>query len=473
MAINIKKKISSKDGEEKPKKKINIIEELRDFDRKQQIQMEKYIEKKRKKQNELMYKNSKLYKIIKEDSNKDINKVDNKNKENSNTGVINEENEKIKNEKKNSITEEKIKSENLKNNNRLNDNDNNKNIGEINNININKDDFHKIKEKYFSKFLFSTKFPETEYRTKYFDKYVQNESLSKNLFSNYIDKKEENNKSNYNNINIINNQNNISNNKNQNNSLNNNNPNYMSNNNNQNISMNNSQSNIVINNNLNNISNNNNKSNINNNNQNNIFNNNDQNNIYRSQLNQNQTNTNNSKPKIITNTLVSSKNKISNETDTTNTVFDSNNKYNYIEQSSNTNTYIMTSHRFFNKNRTDRGTDTEFQMIINSIDDKLYNKKNKNKIIFPYNSQERVYSYSYGKMKTSTNNKLYKNSFRDALFSKYKNNSYKDICERYHRYNGLKLISNLPRNTTNYNFNNNYKFMTIIRELNRGNKYYK
>ena len=471
-----KKKISSKDGEEKPKKKINIIEELRDFDRKQQIQMEKYIEKKRKKQNELMYKNSKLYKIIKEDSNKDINKDDNKNKENSNTGVINEENEKIKNEKKNSITEEKIKNENLKNNNnRLNDNDNNKNIGEINNININKDDFHKIKEKYFSKFLFSTKFPETEYRTKYFDKYVQNESLSKNLFSNYIGKKEENNKSNYNNINIINNnnQNNRSNNKNQNNSLNSNNPNYISNNNNQNISINNTQSNIVINNNLNNISNNNNKSNINNNNQNNIFNNNDQNNIYRSQLNQNQTNTNNSKPKIITNTLVSSKNKISNETDTTNTVFDSNNKYNYIEQSSNTNTYIMTTHRFFNKNRTDRGTDTEFQMIINSIDDKLYNKKNKNKIIFPYNSQERVYSYSSGKMKTSTNNKLYKNSFRDALFSKYKNNSYKDICERYHRYNGLKLISNLPRNTTNYNFNNNYKFMTIIRELNRGNKYYK
>ena len=376
------------ENEENPKKKINIINELRDFDRKQQIKMEQYIDKKRKKQIELMYKNYKFSKIVNEDNNKE----DNENNS-INNGVINKENEEINNTEKIYKTEEKRKRENEKDDNINNDD---------NNDDINKDDFQKIKEKYFSKYLFMTKFPKTEYKTKYLDNYIKNDSLSRNLFANYIDEKVSSSRPN----------------------------------------------------------------------------NNQSNNIYKtpSNLNKriNNTQNNNSILKKNNKALSSSKNKISNETDTTNTILDSNTKYNNIEPTSNSNTYIMTSHRIFTKDKSNYDIDSAYQKIINSIDDKLNDTKYKNRIL-SYDSEDRIYSYSSGKIKTFTNNKLYKNSFRDrALCKNFRNNSYKDICEKYDRYNGLKMICKLKTNTNNNHvYNNDYKFIKIIKELNRFNKYYK
>ena len=52
----------NKNDEEKKNKKVNLIDELRKFDRDEQTKMEIYLENKRKKENELMYKKSNLYK---------------------------------------------------------------------------------------------------------------------------------------------------------------------------------------------------------------------------------------------------------------------------------------------------------------------------------------------------------------------------------------------------------------------------
>ena len=141
------------------------------------MKMEHYIDKKRKKQNEFNYKNNKMYKIISNENENEMNiDIKNNNQNNGNN------------------------KENYNNNiNKQNDN---------NNISNNIDEFQKIKQKYFSKNIFTTKFPETDYKIKYLDNYFQKESLSKNLFANYADEKEESNKDEKNNT--TNNKNNLS-----------------------------------------------------------------------------------------------------------------------------------------------------------------------------------------------------------------------------------------------------------------------
>ena len=345
---NPKKRFKLKDEVEKggTKKKINIIEELRKFDREQQIKMEEYIDKKRKKQIELSFKNSDIYKIKNnENENENINDY-NKNEN------INDNNNKIK---INGITNNENKADKK----RKEDNNNNKNN--------NNNNFQKIKMKYFSKHLFTTRFPETEFKTKYLDNYFQNnKEISKNLFGNYVHKKEETNKK-------VNTKNSLS-------------------------------------------------------------------------KEKNNENSNNSK------------------IDTINTI--------NIEQSYRSNTYNLSFNKYNKDHREDNEINNTYKMIINSIDDKLYNKKNKNKdrIILPYDSYTRVMSGSIGKIKglSKTQNNIYKSSFRDSALINKNNSYYKDISNKYDKYNRLKFIPHFIRNSNNNNnrnYNKDYKFIKIFNEL--------
>ena len=343
MSNNPKKRFKFKDeideGGTKKKIKINIIEELRKFDREQQIKMEEYIDKKRKKQIELSFKNNIIYKI--------------KNNENEN---INDNND--------------IKINGITNNENYNKENNNKNKDdkkrkEDNNNN----DFQKIKQKYFSKYLFTTRFPETEFKTKYLDNYFQNnKTISKNLFGNYTDKKEETNKKVY-----------------------------------------------------------------------------TKNNLSKEKNNEN---SNNSKTDII------------------NTI--------NIEQSYRSNAYNLSLNKYNKEHREDNEMNNTFKMIINSIDDKLYNKKNKNRTILPYDSYTRVMSGSVGKNKglSKTQNNIYRSSFRDSSLINKNNSYYKDISNKYDKYNRLKFIPHFIRNSNNNNNNKNYnkeyKFIRIVNELKSG-----
>ena len=343
MSNNPKKRFKFKDeideGGTKKKIKINIIEELRKFDREQQIKMEEYIDKKRKKQIELSFKNNIIYKI--------------KNNENEN---INDNND--------------IKINGITNNENYNKENNNKNKDdkkrkEDNNNN----DFQKIKQKYFSKYLFTTRFPETEFKTKYLDNYFQNnKTISKNLFGNYTDKKEETNKKVY-----------------------------------------------------------------------------TKNNLSKEKNNEN---SNNSKTDII------------------NTI--------NIEQSYRSNAYNLSLNKYNKEHREDNEMNNTFKMIINSIDDKLYNKKNKNRTILPYDSYTRVMSGFVGKNKglSKTQNNIYRSSFRDSSLINKNNSYYKDISNKYDKYNRLKFIPHFIRNSNNNNNNKNYnkeyKFIRIVNELKSG-----
>lgn len=343
MSNNPKKRFKFKDeideGGTKKKIKINIIEELRKFDREQQIKMEEYIDKKRKKQIELSFKNNTIYKI--------------KNNENVN---INDNNNDIK---INGIT----------NNENYNKENNNKNKDDKKRKEDNNNDFQKIKQKYFSKYLFTTRFPETEFKAKYLDNYFQNnKTISKNLFGNYVDKKGETNKK-------VNTKNNLS-------------------------------------------------------------------------KEKNNENSSNSKTDII------------------NTI--------NIEQSYRSNAYNLSLNKYNKEHREDKEMNNTYKMIINSIDDKLYNKKNKNRTILPYDSYTRVISGSVGKNKglSKTQNNICKSSFRDSSLI-YKNNSYyKDISNKYDKYNRLKFIPHFIRNSNNNNNNKNYykeyKFIRIVNELKSG-----
>ena len=344
MSNNPKKrfKFQNEIDEEKTKKKIkiNIIEELRKFDREQQIKMEEYIDKKRKKQIELSFKNNTIYKI-KNNENENINdniKIN---------GITNNENYNKENNNKNKDDKK-----------RKEDNNNNNN-----------NDFQKIKQKYFSKYLFTTRFPETEFKAKYLDNYFQNnKAISKNLFGNYSDKKEETNKK-------VNTKNNYS-------------------------------------------------------------------------KEKNNENSNNSKTDII-------------------------NSMN-IEQSYRSNAYNLSINKYNKEHREDNEINNRYKMIINSIDDKLYNKKNKNRAILPYDSYTRVMSGSIGKIKglSKTQNNIYKSSFRDSTLINKNNSYYKDISNKYDRYNRLKLIHHFIRNSNNNNRNKNYnkeyKFIRIVNELKSG-----
>ena len=417
-------KINKDDDYENKNKKINIIEELRKFDREQQIKLEIYLENKRKKQEELMYKKSKIYKIINNGKKDESIIVDNSDKNNnSNNETESQENDE-NSESSNTIEKElkksnKEKNSSLQNNNKENGKNlnNSKNSKNNDNTNNQKEDFQKLKEKYFSKNLFSTKFTETKYKIKYLDNYLQN-VLSSNFFSNYVDEKNQNKNSNINQYN-------------------------------KNISIDMNKTPLTPKGELRTKSN-----------------------VYNLKGKYNNINTFQS-PKIIY--------KKSNETDATNTLFDSNNKYNNIEQSYNTNTYTIYTNKSFYMHKNEDEIDSTFKMIMDTIDEKLYDKKHKNKINLPYDNHYRGISASAGKLKTYSNygKNTYRKNFRDiALLRKNNINSYyKDIYNKYESYHDSKMIPNFIKipfnNNYNRDYNKEYKFLKIVREINNNIKSYK
>ena len=174
------------------KKKINLIEELKKFDREQQIKMEKYIDEKRKNQIDLIYKKNKIYNSNVIDQNKNI---QNNILENGNT-TGNEINKTITEEKTNE--DEQSLSNIDANKNNINKDNNNKENEDINKDNE-KNDFQEIKKKYLSQYIFTTKFPKTEYKFKYLNNFFEDKSESTNLLGNYQEENNESNKANINN----------------------------------------------------------------------------------------------------------------------------------------------------------------------------------------------------------------------------------------------------------------------------------
>ena len=426
---NPKKRFKFKDDNEdgKRKKKINIIEELRKFDREQQIKMEEYIDNKRKKQNEIMNKNLKLYNHNNYENNKNsgnikfVQRNDNKTISEEKT-YESQEDQSINKNNNNEKGQNNDKNDNDKSGNNI-DNNNNNSMNDKNcNTNI-KDDFQKVKEKYFSKNIFTNKFPETEYKTKYLDNFLKNDSLVKNLFANYIDETKENK------------------------NLNNNNPN---------INNNTTTNNNKINNNLNK-------------------------NLYNNIFENGQTQKEN---KIKRNNSTDLKLKNSNNilsTDITNNIIDSNNKSNNFEHSLNLNTYTIYTNMIYKKYNSDGHINNSYQMILNSIDDKLNNlNKYKNKSIFPDAKFNKASSTDKIRTISNLSFKISKNSFRDSSFKlrnintiKNNNKYYRDIFDKFDKYNGFKMIDHLTISPykNNYNFNNNYKFVRAINELNDSKKY--
>ena len=173
MVKEVKKE--KKEKKEK-KKKLTFIEELIDFDRKQQMNLENYITTK---------KNMEFVKAYKKTLKKNYEKIYNMN--NLNNGIFEQE----INIKNNRIHERLLKTpaEKDKNNNK----DNN-------------ESYEKIKKQYFSDNIFSSRFPNTEYKVKFFNNYLQRDSVVKNLFNNYNETKNDKNdiKTNMNSRNINN-----------------------------------------------------------------------------------------------------------------------------------------------------------------------------------------------------------------------------------------------------------------------------
>ncbi len=439
------------DGEEGKKKiKINIIEELRKFDREQQMKMEKFIDKRNKQKNDLIFKSSKIFKLIKpkNDENDEIKgfmderKNDDKNQDNEKDSVNdssegkNDKNIDNKNNNKNgndrTINGKKNILKNKKN--KMNNNSNGKN------------DFLKVKEKYFSPNIYSIQFPETEYRIKYLDNYFRNDSIKKNLFG------KNNNDNNNENINgDINNNIDM----------------------NQNININNYNIDINYNNNINN-----NKSKIHNNS--NIQSN---ENASSMNINNNITNDNNRnyiniyqyiyKPTLSQKRNLVLQSKINNiaSTDFTNTLIDTNNKCNHkTEQSINTNIYLMSSNRNHKRSESDDYIDNTYQLILNSIDEKLYYKYKNKTIISRGNKNNIDYSTIFNTIKNySTDLKRHNNIFRRPSFQVRKStnkNYYKNICDKYDKYNGLNMTSHFTRNKNNNNKIRNYKFFSVMNKIN-------
>ena len=414
------------DDEKNKKKKINVIEELRKFDREQQMKLEDYIDKKRYQQIEFLFKGSKIYKILNSENKEEIDKDFILNYNNYNIPKYNEfkYQENFFN-KYNSINVEKdIESARLPN-------DNNKTIkNNTINKNNNKDNFQKIKEKYFSQSIYTPRIPQTEFKTKYLDKFLQNnnkKSLVKNLFANYIDEKDKNENENNNN-----NENNI------------------------NINNNNNYSKEIISSPLNQQES---EKEIKNNQENNL-------NIKNNSV-------------IISPKLLYKK---TNETDSSNTLIDSNNKIKNIDQSYNPNMKTININKINNKYKLDDELEATYKSIINSIDDKLYNKKKKNKIFISNDSSNIIVSTSTDKIKTTSNgyNYLFNKNYRNSSFlNNNKNNRYyKEICERYDSINGLKMLPYYNRNSSSNNFyrnynNKDYKYIRIVNQIKNNNQPYK
>ena len=192
---NPKNRFKVKEGKknkEEKKKKLNIIEELRKFDRKQQISMEEYINNKKQKKFEYAYRRSLKNNYKKLNSfNNDINNgllsQENNNEENE----YNTPAEKDMNDSEMIIEKEEMKYPYKTELKKRNDSD----------------EFDKLKQKYFSKNIFSSRFPNSEYKVKYLNNYFNKDSVVRNLFGQYNENKEIPQEKNNN---SINNNNNIS-----------------------------------------------------------------------------------------------------------------------------------------------------------------------------------------------------------------------------------------------------------------------
>ena len=159
----------TKKEKKEEKKKLSFLEKLREFDRKQQIGFEKYINTIKEKRFRNIY-----YKTLK-------NKYEELFNNNSlNNGLFDQgENHNPHQIKENiyNTPAEKDKNDEDKPD----------------------DSYEKLKKKYFSANIFSSRFPNSEYKVKFLNNYFNKDSLVKNLFN---EKKDMNIKTNTNNINI-------------------------------------------------------------------------------------------------------------------------------------------------------------------------------------------------------------------------------------------------------------------------------
>ena len=178
-----------KGGNKNKKIKINLIDELEKFDREQQLKMEQYLDEKRRNQIDLMIKKNKI-----------SNSTDNGQHKNIRNRILKNENN-LGNEINKTITEEKTNEDeqSLSNidtykNNIIKDNSNKENE-DINEDNE-KSDFQEIKQKYSSQNIFTTKFPNTEYKFKYLNNFFEDKTESTNLLGKYLEEKKEKNKAN-------------------------------------------------------------------------------------------------------------------------------------------------------------------------------------------------------------------------------------------------------------------------------------
>jgi len=167
------------------KNKNNLLDELEKFDREQQLKMDKYLDEKRRNKIDLMFNKNKIF------NSKDIGL--HKNKQNRNEKIESKGNEinKTITEEKTNEDEQSLSNIDIYKNNKIKDNSNKENE-DINKVNDNeKNDFQEIKHKYFSQNIFTTKFPNTEYKFKYLNNFFEDKSESNKLLGNYQDEKNE------------------------------------------------------------------------------------------------------------------------------------------------------------------------------------------------------------------------------------------------------------------------------------------
>ena len=156
---NPKKRFAIKEqktSNKKEKKKLSFLEELREFDRKQRISMEKYISNIKQKKFEWMYNKTLKNKY------QEINYLNN-----INNGIYNQQEENDMENIYNTPPEKDIENKS------------------------NEDSFEKIKKKYFSNNIFSARFPKSEYKVKYLNNYFKKDSIVKNLFAEYKETQKE------------------------------------------------------------------------------------------------------------------------------------------------------------------------------------------------------------------------------------------------------------------------------------------
>ena len=363
---------------EEKKKKINLIEELQRFDREQQIKMEKYIDTKRKRQIDLIYRNLRIYNPLNDENKNNSKENINNNKKITNINNRNEYEESDENKNEMIIEENENKSQegenynNFDNNNLMNENNKENyinyfktetNINDNKNKNNEKNEFQKIKKNYMTNNLFTTKFPSTSYKIKYLDNYFQNDSMSRSQFNN---EKEENSKTNISNYYNTFYKKEV-------------NPK--------------SERNI------------------------NIFDNKEKSNL---------------KAKNIKNINISG---ISNLI------------YSNIKNKNNEHKFNHNRNRSYKKQQSYDEIDDVYNMILNSIDEKLYNKnRHKNRSVTDINYNIKIPS-SIDRLNTYNN---YNNSFFKNFHSNYsigiKNKYYDKICDKYNKYNQQKMLNHLLNN---------------------------